>query len=211
MESTQNIAWVFLIHDLGSASSPANRTNEKGRLNLQFWAPYRDTQVKSCAKTMKHHHYSNRKRSLLVAHSLINFTDLKFEEICNTRRSSSVTVNTNMLFCVLFNNPVKFLRIYTFSDSWTDEYGALVEWYYKQKVKYSKEKNTSTCQTIHHKSHTDCPGTKPRPPQWQNNQLTTSAMTQPKQTWYAYTLQYINGMAVLGIMWEVFKLQKAAN
>lgn len=75
---TQNIEWVYLIHDLGSASSPANRTNEKGRLNLEFWVPYTDTQVKSCAQTMKHRHYSNRKRSLLVAHSLINFTDLKF-------------------------------------------------------------------------------------------------------------------------------------
>jgi len=98
---TQNIAWVYLIHDLGSASSPANRTNEKGRLNLQFWVPYRDTQVKSCAKTMKHHHCSKRKRSLLAAHSLINFIYLKFLEICNTSRSSTVLVNTDFCVCVI--------------------------------------------------------------------------------------------------------------
>ena len=74
--------------------SPANRTNEKGRLDLQFWVHYRDTEVKSSAKTMKHRHYSNKKRPLLVTHSLINFIDLQFYKICNPRRSISVTVNT---------------------------------------------------------------------------------------------------------------------
>jgi hypothetical protein len=43
---------------------------------------------------MKHRHYSNKKRALLVTHSLINFIDLQFYKICNPRRSISVTVNT---------------------------------------------------------------------------------------------------------------------
>jgi hypothetical protein len=102
-------------------------------------------------------------------------------------------VNTDLCVCVLFNNAVKFLRTYNISDSWTDEYGALVEWYYKE-----KEKNTSKCHTIHHKSHIDRPGTEPRPPQWENKQLTTSTMTQSKQIWYAYILHIYKWYGSIG-------------
>jgi len=51
------------------------------------------------------------------------------------------------------------------SGTVTDEYGTQGnEWH--EKLKYLL-KNLPQCHSAYHKSHMDCPGIEPRPPQWE--------------------------------------------
>ena len=55
----------------------------------------------------------------------------------------------------------------------------------RRQSKYS-EKNVNQWHFIHHKTHTDCPGIEPRPPQWKSGRLaawTMAGTLKTKKTW----------------------------
>jgi hypothetical protein len=50
--------------------------------------------------------------------------------------------------------------LYSVGGRCMNKYGALVEWYWQGKLKYS-DRNVSQCHFVHHKCHMDLPGIEP--------------------------------------------------